>query len=125
MAVFGIGVFVEATAKLVEQVMPHAQLMGGVGLLALVANAACLVLLLRHRADDINMKSAWICSRNDIAANLSVVGASVLVGSLHSFWPDVIVGVGIALLFLLSAIGVLRDGLNLLARPDVRDTDDS
>lgn len=123
MAAFGIAVFAEAAAKLVDQVVPHAQLMGGVGLLALIANAACLVLLLRHREDDINMKSAWICSRNDIAANLAVVGASVLVGSFHSFWPDVIVGVGIALLFLLSAVGVLRDGLKSLAECEVCDSD--
>jgi Co/Zn/Cd efflux system component len=114
MAAFGIGVFAEAASKMAGQVVPHAQVMGGVGLLALIANGACLVLLLRHRQDDINMKSAWICSRNDIAANLSVLGASALVWSLHSFWPDVIVGVAIALLFLVSAVGVVRDSLKSL-----------
>lgn len=114
MAAFGIGVFAEAAAKMAGQVMPHAQVMGGIGVLALLANTACLALLLRHRQDDINMKSAWICSRNDIAANVSVIGASSLVWLFHSFWPDVIVGVGIAILFLLSAIGVLREGLRSL-----------
>jgi len=61
------------------------------------------------------MRSAWICSRNDIIANCAVIGAAVGVGLSRSWWPDVVVGCGIAALFLVSAFGVLRDGVSALA----------
>ncbi len=85
--------------------------MGFVGFLALSANVTCLLLLRRHRADDINMQSAWICSRNDIIANVAVLGAAVAAGVLESRWPDIVVGAGIAVLFLISASAVLAFGL--------------
>jgi Co/Zn/Cd efflux system component len=114
MGVFAVSVFVEAIVKAVRGVVPDAEIMGGVGLLAFVANFACLVMLLRHREDDINMKSAWICSRNDIVANVAVVGAAFAVRMLRSWWPDVVVGLGIAALFLFSAFGVFTDGRKAL-----------
>jgi Co/Zn/Cd efflux system component len=114
MAVLASSVFVEATLKAVRGIVPAAGIMGGVGTLALCANLACLVLLLRHRQDDINMRSAWICSRNDIIANVAVVGAALAVHVLASPWPDVVVGLGIASLFLASAIGVWREGRTAL-----------
>jgi Co/Zn/Cd efflux system component len=114
MGLFAFAVFAEAIEKSVRGVVPDAHVMGGVGLLALVANIACLVILVRHREDDINMKSAWICSRNDIAANVAVVGAALAVGMVRSWWPDVLVGLGIAALFLVSAIGVLTEGRKAL-----------
>lgn len=58
MAGFGLGVIAEVSAKLVRGTVPAAEVMGGIGLLALLANAACLLLLWRHRTDDINMRSA-------------------------------------------------------------------
>lgn len=85
--------------------------MGAIGLVALAANVACLALLFRRRQDDINMRSSWICSRNDIIANISVIAAAAVVGISGSRWPDIFVGVAIATLFLSSARGVLRDGL--------------
>jgi len=111
MALFAVGVLAEAIIKAARGAVPAAELMGGVGLLALAANFACLVILLRHREDDINMKSAWICSRNDIAANVAVVGAALTVGMVRSWWPDVLVGVGIAGLFLVSAFGIVTESL--------------
>lgn len=65
-------VVAEAAYKAIAHLVPEASTMGGVGILALVANGCCLLLLLGHRRDDINMTSAWICSRNDMIANLSV-----------------------------------------------------
>ena len=79
------------------------------GIVALAANLGCLLLLRRHRADDINMQSSWVCSRNDIIANVAVIGAAVGVRVFASWWPDVLVGGGIATLFILSAVGVLRN----------------
>jgi Co/Zn/Cd efflux system component len=109
MALFGIGVLAEALRKVSIAAMPVAETMGIIGSLALLANLVCLVLLWRYRTDDINMRSTWTCSRNDIIANLSVIAASFLVPLTHSAMPDIVVGSGIAVLFLASAFGVLRD----------------
>jgi Co/Zn/Cd efflux system component len=111
MAAFGVGVLVEVGAKLARGVTPSATLMSGVGLLALVANGAVLLFLWRHRADDLNMRSVWLCSRNDVVANAAVLLAALGVGLTGSPWPDIAVGLGIASLFIASAIGVVRAAL--------------
>jgi cation diffusion facilitator family transporter len=106
---FGLAVLVEAGYKAIAAQVPHYETMGVVGLLALLANAACLALLWRHRSDDVNMRSVWTCSRNDIVANLAVLVAAAGVLTTDSVWPDVLVGLGIALLFLRSAAAVIAD----------------
>lgn len=111
---FTISVVVEAAYKAIANVVPEAYTVGGVGILALVANGCCLLLLLRHRRDDINMTSAWICSRNDMITNVSVILAAFSVAFTQSAWPDVLVGAGIATLLLISATGILRDGFSAL-----------
>jgi Co/Zn/Cd efflux system component len=88
----------------------------GVGTLALAANGLCFALLWRHRADDLNLRSTWLCSRNDLVANGAVLVAALFVAGSRSIWPDVIVGVGIAGLFLRTAVSVLRDSLAELDR---------
>ncbi|MGD8430840.1 MAG: cation transporter, partial [Ectothiorhodospiraceae bacterium] len=109
MAGFGLLVLAEAVGKLIYGGAPLAGYMAGVGALALAANTFCLVLLTRFRDDDVNMRSAWICSRNDLIANTGVLVAAGFVVATGSLLPDVIVGVAIALLFLHSSVGVLRD----------------
>jgi Co/Zn/Cd efflux system component len=108
MAVFGAGVLADVVVKLARGAMPSPELMGGVGLLALAANASVLALLWRRRADDVNMHSAWLCSRNDVAANAGVLVAAGGVVLTGSGWPDIVVGLAIAALFAGSAIEVLR-----------------
>jgi Co/Zn/Cd efflux system component len=108
MAAFGIGVLVEVALKLVGGWVPDAELMGGVGVLALAANGLCLALLWRRRRDDLNMRSAWLCSRNDVTANLAVLLAAAGVVLTGSAWPDVVTGLGIAAMFGASAVGVIR-----------------
>jgi Co/Zn/Cd efflux system component len=63
--------------------------------------------LWRHRGDDINMYSVWLCSRNDIIANTGVIAAGFAVALSHSGWPDIAIGLLIAALFLRSAAQVL------------------
>ncbi len=109
MAVFGLGVLVEAASKLVAGVVPGAETMGIVGLLVLSGNGICFLLLWRHRSDDVNMRSTWLCSRNDIIANAAVLAAAAGVAYFHSFWPDVLVGAVIAWLFLRTAWMVLQE----------------
>jgi Co/Zn/Cd efflux system component len=107
MAAFGIGVLAEVGTKLSRGLMPAADVMGSIGLLALAANAVCLALLWRHRADDLNMRSAFVCSLNDVAGNAGVLLASAGVGLLGSAWPDIAVGLLIAGMFGASAVGVI------------------
>ena len=109
---FGVIVLAEALYKMVAGATPTSWLMMVVGAVALAANLACLVLLTRHRQDDVNMRSAWICSRNDLFANTGVIAAGALVWVSGSVWPDVLVGTAIAALFVASACGVLRDAIN-------------
>lgn len=107
MAVFGVFVLGEALYKVFFPVLPVAQAIGIVGVTALIANSVCLLLLWRHKSDDINMNSVWLCSRNDIIANSSVLVAGAGVWLTASGWPDIIVGLSIAALFLRSAIHVI------------------
>jgi Co/Zn/Cd efflux system component len=108
MAGFGVGVVVEVVVKLVRGLTPAAEVMGGIGLLALVANGVCLTLLWRRRTDDINMRSAWVCSLNDVAGNTAVLVASAAVAMTGSGWPDILVGLMIATMFGVSAVNVIR-----------------
>jgi cation diffusion facilitator family transporter len=109
MAAFGVGVLAEAVYKVTVGVVPVAETMGIIGLLVLLGNGLCFLLLFRHRSDDLNMRSTWICSRNDIIANMSVLVAAVGVKVFDASWPDILVGAAIAALFLRSAFTVLSE----------------
>jgi Co/Zn/Cd efflux system component len=109
MALFGMLVLLQVLYRFALQSVPVAEAMSAVGMLALAANGVCLYLLFNHRADDINMRSTWLCSRNDIVANLGVITASVLVAIYKSGVPDLVVGVLIAGLFLWSAASVISE----------------
>ncbi len=111
MAAFGVGVLIEAALSLRRGVPPMAPIMLAVGGLALAANSYCFALLWLHRSDDINLRSTWLFSRNDLIANVAVLAAAGLVAWSQSLWPDVIVGVAIACLFLRTAVLVLRESL--------------
>ena len=108
MAAFGLFVLGQAVHRMLVPHIPVFEAIGAIGALALAANGLCLALLWRHRADDINMSSVWLCSRNDIIANVSVLFAALGVWLTASGWPDVIVGLALAVLFLRSALFVLR-----------------
>lgn len=109
MAVLGLAVLIEAARKAVVGAMPDVGVMILVGAVALMANALCFALLFRHRADDLNMRSVWLCSRNDLISNTSVLLAAGAVYASGSMWPDVAIGVAIAMLFLHSARQVLAE----------------
>ncbi|MEK7811415.1 MAG: cation transporter [Pseudomonadota bacterium] len=111
MAGFGLFVLGQAIYRIVYPQLPVFEAIGAIGLLALVANSLCFYLLWRHRTDDINMSSVWLCSRNDIIANISVLFAAIGVWLTHSGWPDILVGLALAALFLRSALFVLRKAL--------------
>jgi cation diffusion facilitator family transporter len=117
MLAFGLGVLGEAAYKVYVPLIPGVEMMGSIGGLALAANLICFILLYRHRDDNLNMSSTWLCSRNDLIANIGVLFAAGSSYLLASRWPDIGVGSLIAILFLHSAFGVLRQSLHTLRAP--------
>ncbi len=115
MLAFGLGVLAEAGYKVLVPVMPVSGTMGTIGSLALAANLTCFVLLYRHREDNLNMSSTWLCSRNDLIANVGVLIAAIAGYGLTSRWPDIVTGALIALVFIRSALGVLNESRQALA----------
>lgn len=115
MAGLGLVVVGDVALKITADGVPVAPLMGGFALLALAANLSCALLLLRFRAGEINMRSTWLCSRNDVLANLGVLLAAGLVAYTRSLWPDVAIGLLIAGVFMHSALGVFREAIGQLA----------
>lgn len=105
----GIGVIVNVVVKIQSGIPPSSTLMLVFGGLALVANAACLRLLWRFRALDVNMASTFECSRNDVISNVGVLLAALLVAWLASPWPDIVIGTAMALLFLRSSLRVMLE----------------
>ncbi len=93
---------------------PQPEVMGVIGLLALAANVASVLILLRYRDGDANVRSVWLCSRNDAIGNVAVLGAAGLVAWLGSGWPDLLVAGAMAGLFLHSATLILRQALREL-----------
>ncbi len=117
--IFMAGLFVicQVTYRIAFPIIPTYETMGIVSLLALLANGTCLALLWKHRDEDINMSSVWECSRNDIASNVAVFVAAGGVWLTHSGWPDILIGLALALLFLWSAFNVLKRAIAELGRP--------
>src|ERR1044072_3407610 len=91
MGVFGLWVFAVTAWHVWHGTGPSAFTMGAVGFVALLANAASFGLLWAYRAGDSNMRSAWICTRNDVLGNLTVLFAAAGVFGTGTGWPDVIV----------------------------------
>lgn len=107
--VFGIGVASQVVMKAKYGADPIGIVMMGVAAIALLGNLTCFALLMKHRGDDVNMRSVWLCSRNDVLGNLGVIVAGIAVAITGSYWPDLLVGGAIALVFLYTAWDVLRD----------------
>lgn len=109
MALLGLGVLFEVVRRSLLQESPEAFVMLPVACVALVANLACLRLLNLRRRDDLNLRSSWIFSRVDVLANLGTILAAAGVWLLRSAWPDIVVGVLVAVLILRDAAAVLRE----------------
>jgi Co/Zn/Cd efflux system component len=117
MGLFGLWVIGTVIWHLVHGTLPNAFTMGAVGFAALVANAASFGLLWAYREGDANMRSAWICTRNDVLGNLAVLLAAVGVFGTGTGWPDIIVAAIMAALALQGAAVVIRQSLGELRQP--------
>ena len=115
----GLGVLVNTGYRFLAQEQPEAELMGILGFVALAVNVAAAAVLIPHRAGDANVRAVWIFSRNDAIGNLAVVVAAGLVAWTGTPWPDLVVALVIAGLFLRSSWSIVRD-----AGSDLRDARD-
>lgn len=106
--VFGLAVLAEVARRAWFGAEPLAPVMAIAACMALVGNLVCFGLLSRFRADDLNMRSVWLCSRNDLVNNSGVIIAAALVAWSGAAWPDLLVGLIVAALFLHTSWQVLR-----------------
>lgn len=108
MGLFGLWVAGATIWHAVTGTLPHAETMGIVGVAALLANVAVLAMLWAYREGDSNMRSVWLCSRNDVIGNCAVLLAALGVFGTGTGWPDVIVAAIMGLLALQGAWVVIR-----------------
>jgi Co/Zn/Cd efflux system component len=108
MAAFGVGVLLYAGWRAWLGTPPEPLTMGAVGLLALAVNLGVAISLYRYREGDANMRSVWLCTRNDVIANVLVLGAAAGVFGTRTVWPDVAVAAILAWLGLASGATVIR-----------------
>jgi Co/Zn/Cd efflux system component len=105
----GLGVIVQIVIKIIWGHPPESDIMLIFGAMALVANLSCVGLLWPYRSHDVNLSSTFECSRNDVFANIGVLGAAMLVAVTASPWPDIAIAAIIAFLFFRSALKVTRE----------------
>lgn len=115
MGLFGIWVLASSVWKGFDGAPPEAVTMGVVGVAALAANALCFALLSAYRSGDSNMRSVWLCSRNDLIGNCAVLASAIGVARTGSAWPDVLVAGIMAVLALQGAAVVVRQARSELA----------
>ena len=113
---FGLFVLGRAAWMFSQGSTPEAFTMGSIGLLALIANVAVAAMLYAYREGDANMRSVWLCSRNDAIGNIAVMLAALGVLSTGRAWPDLLVACGMAVLALSGGWSVLRQARQELRR---------
>lgn len=108
MGALGLWIFARTFLNMSEGIIPIAGLMGMVGLIALIANVVSALLLYKFRSGDSNMRSVWLCSRNDAIGNLAIIIAASGVFTLSSGWPDFIVALLMASLSTVASIQIIK-----------------
>lgn len=114
MGAFGLWVVFSAVERAVGGSTPDPYTMGGIALLALMVNVGVAVILYTYRTGDSNMRSIWLCSRNDAIGNVAVMLAATGVFAMGSRWPDLAVAILIACLSLSAAVQILRQAFSEL-----------
>lgn len=110
LALMGLWVFGSTIYRVFVIGIPSAEIMGVIGFLALAANLASVLILMRHKDGDANVRSVWLCSRNDAIGNIAVLIAAIGVWGSATAWPDLIVAAIMAGLFLTSSVKIIRQG---------------
>ncbi len=104
----GLWVFGSTLYQVLVLGLPQAEIMGVIGFLAFAANVASVLLLMRYKDGDANVRSVWLCSRNDAIGNVAVMVAALGVWGTATAWPDLIVAAIMAGLFLYSSAQIMR-----------------
>lgn len=117
MGAIGLSVIYSAGSRAIEGSDPQPMVMGGIAIIALVANVAVAVMMFRFRDGDSNLRSVWLCSRNDAIGNLAVLAAAFGVFAMASRWLDLVVAAAIAGLAITSAWSVARQALREINQP--------
>jgi len=115
LTLMGLWVFGSTAYHVLVLGLPRAEIMGVVGFLALAANVASVLLLMRYKDGDANVRSVWLCSRNDAIGNVAVMIAALGVWGTVTKWPDLIVAAIMAALFLWSSTQILRQSWREIA----------
>lgn len=114
LSLMGVGVLGLTAYHILIQEPPRAEIMGTVGFLALAANVTSVLILMRFREGDANVRSVWLCSRNDAIGNIGVIIAAAAVWATASRWPDLAVAALMAGLFIKSSVAILRQAMEEL-----------
>jgi len=104
-----LGVLADVMRRFLSGSEPESMWMMGFGLLALLANIWCLLLIAKHRHGEIHMRASWIFSKNDVIANVGVILGGILVYLLNSHLPDLLIGFAIALIVIRGGIAIIED----------------
>jgi len=107
LAFIAILILASSLYRFFSDTVPVAETMGIVGFLALLANLTSLLILMRWRDGDSNVRSVWLCSRNDAIGNVGVIIAGIVVGITGAAWPDLVVAILLATLFLRSSVSII------------------
>lgn len=108
-AILGILILMDISRRVVFGSEPESLFMISVGLVALVANVTCLMLIQKHKDGEVHMRASWIFSANDVIANVGVIISGALVWWLGSRWPDIVIGLIISLVILRGAKQILLE----------------
>ncbi len=122
LAAMGVWVFGSTLYHVLVLGVPSAEIMGGIGLLALAANLASVWILMRFKDGDANVRSVWLCSRNDAIGNVAVILAAVGVYLTGTAWPDLIVAALMAGLFLWSSVQIIKQATDERRHAEVHST---
>lgn len=107
--ILGISVSLDVIRRLIWGSEPESSLMIVVGIVALIANITCLILISKHKDGEVHMRASWIFSKNDVIANLGIIVSGYLVYLLDSRFPDLIIGMAISLIVIRGGILIIKD----------------
>ena len=114
-------ILIDVSRRVLMGSEPVSFFMIGVGLIALIANVICLILIQKHKEGEVHMRASWVFSKNDVIANTGVIISGLLVWLLESRWPDLVIGSLIALLIFSGARHIILDARSELAKISNKD----
>jgi len=107
--VLGLGVLFDIVRRAFVGSEPESVMMVAVGIVALIANVVCLVLIYKHRQGEVHMRASWVFSKNDVIANLGVITGGLLVAYTGSSYPDLIIGLLIVAIVVRGGFHIIKD----------------